>query len=113
MLSEPPETGVITDAKKTSGSALITPSVAPVVLLKVRRRPLTKTTNCVGPTAPIESGGNAPVSASVAPVKLVPTVCGALLVGSSAADGAAPTTPRVRVVRVEGVLAKGCASGSC
>src|SRR5215210_4129225 len=77
MFSVPPETGVMTDAKKTSGSALITPSAAPVVLLKVLRRPLTKTTNCVGPTAPIVSGGNAPVSASVAPRKVVLVGCGA------------------------------------
>src|SRR5437660_7913971 len=54
----------------------MTPSRAPFVLLNVLSRPLTKTKNCVGPTAPIESGGKAlvslgPVSAS----KLVPTVC--------------------------------------
>src|ERR1041384_6881589 len=70
--------GVMTDAKNPSVSALITPSATPVVLLNVRMRPVTWTTNCVGPAAPIVSGGNAPVSVSVAPVKLgVETVCGA------------------------------------
>jgi len=44
----------------------------------VRNRPLTATKNCVGPTAPIESGGNAPVSVSVAPVKVVDKVCATL-----------------------------------
>src|SRR5688572_14748336 len=58
----PASGGVMTEAKNTSGSALITPSATPVVLLKVRIRPLMNTKNCVGPTAPSVSGGKAPVS---------------------------------------------------
>src|SRR5947207_7735256 len=50
---------VITDEKKMSGSALITPSAAPVVLLNVRSLPLTKIKNADGPPPPIESGGKA------------------------------------------------------
>src|SRR5947209_4936720 len=66
---------VITDEKKMSGSALITPSAAPVVLLNVRSLPLTKIKNCDGPTAPIESGGKAPVCVGpVTPSKVTPTV---------------------------------------
>src|SRR5947207_5561792 len=65
------ETGVITEAKKLSIMVSRTPSATPLALLNVRSRPLIATTNCLGPTAPIESGGKAPVSASVAPVKLV------------------------------------------
>src|SRR5439155_630983 len=65
------ETGVITEAKKLSIVVSRTPSATPLALLNVRSRPLTATTNWLGPTAPIESGGKAPVSASVAPVKLV------------------------------------------
>src|SRR5437773_10544126 len=77
-LRPPTGNGDMIDAKKTSVSALTTPSATPVALLKVRTRPLTWTTNCVGPAAPIVSGGKAPVSASVAPVKFgVDTVCGA------------------------------------
>src|SRR5690349_11933119 len=68
--------GVITEAKKLSIVVLSTPSAAPVVLSKERRRPLMATMNCVGPTAPIVSGGYAPVSARVAPVKLMAVVCG-------------------------------------
>src|SRR5438874_1755856 len=65
------ETGVITEAKKLSIVVSRTPSATPLALLNVRSRPLTATTNWLGPTAPIESGGKAPVSASVAPVQLV------------------------------------------
>src|SRR5262249_15469602 len=67
-----------TDAKKMSGSAFTTPSTAPVVLLKVLSLPLRKTKNCVGPTAPIVSGGKDPVSVGpVAPSNATPSVCGA------------------------------------
>ena len=67
---------VITDEKKMSGSALITPSAAPVVLLNVRSLPLTKIKNCDGPTAPIESGGKAPVCVGpVTPSNVNPRVC--------------------------------------
>src|SRR5690349_6223982 len=52
----------MTVEKKTSGSASMTPSATPVALLKVRILPLTKITNCDGPAAPIESGGNECVS---------------------------------------------------
>src|SRR5438477_810259 len=65
------ETGVITEAKKLSVVVSRTPSATPLALVNVRSRPLTATTNWLGPTAPIESGGKAPVSASVAPVKVV------------------------------------------
>ena len=54
--------GVMTLLKKTSGSASRTPSVRPVFLSKLRSRPLTRMMNWVGPAAPMESGGNAPVS---------------------------------------------------
>src|SRR5512135_3187777 len=74
-----PTGGVITLAKNTSVLRFSTPSAAPVDFTKLRMRPLTATMNCVGPTAPIESGGKAFVSASVAPVKLIDeSVCAAL-----------------------------------
>ncbi len=57
-----------------SGLALSTPSATPP-LVKERRRPLTKTTYWLGPTVPIESGGKAPVSVSVAPSKERAVVC--------------------------------------
>src|SRR5205085_4906379 len=60
--TSPAPGGVTTEAKNTSESALITPSATPVVLLNVRSLPFRKTTNWVGPTVPIVSGGNAPVS---------------------------------------------------
>src|SRR6266568_3211906 len=66
--------GVITELKKLSVPALRTPSAPPVLLLNVRMRPLITTRNCVGPTAPIESGGKPLASARVAAVKLKPTV---------------------------------------
>src|SRR5262249_57262277 len=66
----------MTDEKNLSGLAKSTSSGAPVVLLKVLRNPLRKTTNCDGPTAPIESGGKAPVSAGPRAARnVVPTVC--------------------------------------
>src|SRR5215813_13883802 len=68
-----------TDEKNTSGSAFTTPSATPVALLKVTRRPFTKTKYCVGPTEPMQSGGNDSVGLTperVAPVKFVPTTCG-------------------------------------
>src|SRR5215208_2648942 len=71
----PPESK--TDAKKTSGSASTAPSAVPLLLLKLRKRLFTVTMNCVGPTAPILSGGTAAPSARVAPVKLVLGTCGA------------------------------------
>jgi hypothetical protein len=43
-------------------------------LLKTLMRPLTATRNWLGRAAPMLSGGTAPDSASVAPVKLVPTL---------------------------------------
>ena len=67
--------GVMTEAKNASIGKFSAPSATPVVLLKDLMRPLTATTNCDGPTVPMVSGGNEPVSASVAPVKLVETVC--------------------------------------
>src|SRR5438552_9093550 len=67
--------GVITELKKLSVVVLRTPSAPPVLLLNVRTLPLMTTRNWVGPTAPIESGGNPLASASVAAVKLNPTVC--------------------------------------
>src|SRR5438132_5439943 len=69
--------GVITELKNKSVSVSRTPSATPVDLLKVRIRPLTATMNCVGPTAPMVSGGKAAVSVRTAPVKVVPIVCGA------------------------------------
>ncbi len=82
-----PPIGVITEAKNTSGLALITPSATPA-LVKVRMRPLTKVTHCVGPTVPIVSGGKALVSASVAPSNERDTVCGAF--GAGAYSGPLP-----------------------
>ena len=76
-------TGVITEAKNTSGSALSTPSATPA-LVKERMRPLTKTMNCVGPAVPIESGGKAPVSVSVAPLKERAVVWTCSVIGTSA-----------------------------
>src|SRR3989442_2389059 len=79
--------GVIADAKKTSVSTLSTPSATPVVLLKLRIRPLSAMMNWVGPTVPIVSGGKALVSKSVAAVKLIPTVCGLAVVPLSELSG--------------------------
>ena len=81
----PPPTGVITEAKNTSGSALMTPSAVPALVYE-RIRPLTNTTNWFGPTVPIESGGNAPVSASVGPSNESAAVC--TLRGCGVANGA-------------------------
>src|SRR6478735_11219902 len=68
---------LLTEPKNTSGSRFNAPSASPVVLLKLRNRPFTVTMYWVGPTAPMLSGGTSPpVSEIVAPVKLVPTVCG-------------------------------------
>src|SRR5437763_6554174 len=61
----------MTEEKNESRLAFSEPT-APA-LLKTRIRPLTVTRNCDGPTAPMLSGGTNPESASVAPVKLVPT----------------------------------------
>ena len=58
-----------TELKKESMSASNCPT-APVLLLKTRIRPLTASKYCVGPAAPIASGGNALVSAKVAAVKV-------------------------------------------
>jgi hypothetical protein len=64
---------VRTDPKKVSSVAFSVPAVP--VLLNTRIRPLTPTRNCVGPTAPMLSGGTKFESAlRVAPVKLDPTV---------------------------------------
>ena len=57
----------------------ITRSATPVVLLNEMMRPLTAQMYCVGPTAPLLSGGNEPVEfvpESVAAVKFVPIDCG-------------------------------------
>src|SRR5437867_4302564 len=71
--------GVSTDLKKTSVFALMPPSATPVLLLKLRIRPLTATMNWLGPAAPMESGGKEfSVSASVAPRKFKVRTCGAL-----------------------------------
>src|SRR5437016_1978413 len=66
-------TGVITEAKKTSESALSAPSATPVVLLNERNRPVTANMYCHGPTAPLGSGGNGPSSVSVAAGKVMPS----------------------------------------
>src|SRR2546430_12307528 len=84
------ETGVITEAKKLSIAVSRALSATPLALLNVRSRPLTATTNWLGPTAPIESGGKAPVSASVAPVKLLEGVW------ATAGAGAVRAAPRPR-----------------
>ena len=52
-----PGSGVITELKNASVSALSTPSAAPVSLLYVRMRPLIIAMYWVGPTAPCVSGG--------------------------------------------------------
>src|SRR5437867_10821185 len=96
-------TGVITEAKKLSVVVLRTPSARPVALLKVLIRPFTATTNCVGPIAPVESGGNAPVSASVAPVKFVDGVCAAARLGDGPAVlGTSASAGRCGRVRIAG-----------
>src|SRR5437867_10499096 len=79
--------GVITELKKLSVVVLRTPSAAPVLLSNVRTRPLMTTRNCVGPTAPIGSGGKPLASASVAAVKLNPTVCESGEIGEAGGAG--------------------------
>ena len=59
-----------TEEKNVSRVASSEPTTP--ALLNTLMRPLTPTRNCVGPTAPIESGGTNPESPNVAPVKLVP-----------------------------------------
>src|ERR1051325_3484406 len=76
--------GVITDWKKISVSTLSTPSAMPVLLSKLRIRLLMATMNCVGPAAPMVSGGKA-LSARVAAVSLTPVVCGLSTRGAAAA----------------------------
>ena len=100
------------ELKKTSGSTLTTPSATPVVLLKVLSRPLTNRKNCVGPTAPMVSGGNAPVS--VGPV----TVSKLVLMGWGAEGKSAAAITAFPVecgdpAAKSGVLATGFASGFC
>ena len=80
--------GVITELKKLSVVVLRTPSALPVLLLNVRTLPLMTTRNCVGPTAPMESGGKPLVSARVAAVKLSPTVCESGEIGEPGVDDA-------------------------
>src|SRR6266567_8277771 len=78
--------GVSTDLKKTSVFALMPPSATPVLLLKLRIRPLRATMNWLGPAAPMESGGKEfSVSASVAPRKFRARTCGALGEGTEPA----------------------------
>src|SRR5439155_24564768 len=79
--------GVITELKKLSVPVLRTPSALPVLLLNVRTRPLITTRNCVGPTAPIESGGKPLASSRVAAVKLKPTVCASGEMGEAGGAG--------------------------
>src|SRR6266568_2413937 len=79
--------GVITELKKLSVPVSRTPSAPPVPLLNVRTRPLITTRNCVGPTAPIESGGKPLASARVAAVKLNPTVCESGEIGEAGGAG--------------------------
>src|SRR5713226_9533009 len=79
--------GVITELKKLSVPVLRTPSAPPVFLLNVRTLPLMTTRNCVGPTAPIESGGKPLASARVAAVKLNPTVCESGEIGEAGGAG--------------------------
>src|SRR6266436_2346320 len=75
--------GVSTELKKTSVFALMPPSATPVLLLKLRIRPLTATMNWTGPVAPMESGGKEfSVSANVAPRKFTARTCGALGAGA-------------------------------
>ena len=75
MLFITPVPVVITEAKNASGLTFNTPSATPVVLLKDLSRPLISIMYCVGPTAPILSGGNAPVSVGpVTPLKERPIV---------------------------------------
>ena len=78
-----------TESKNVSVATLRTPSAAPDDLRNVRMRPFRATRNCVGPAAPIVSGGKAFVSAEVAPRKLTPSVCGAE--GPGGATAAAPS----------------------
>src|SRR6266576_680742 len=74
--------GVSTELKKTSLLTLIPPSAKPVLLLKLRIRPLSATMNWLRPIAPMESGGKEfSVSASVAPRKFRDRTCGALGAG--------------------------------
>lgn len=69
------DSGVMTDEKNTSVSTFMTPSATPVALLNDRIRPFTSIMNWDGPAAPIESGGNDPVSAGpVTPSHCNPTV---------------------------------------
>src|SRR5438445_13347329 len=74
--------GVSTEWKKTSVFASMPPSFTPVLLLKLRMRPLIATMNWLGPAAPMESGGKEySVSASVAPRKLMDATCGVIGAG--------------------------------
>src|ERR1041385_2912667 len=68
---------VITDAKNASVPTLMPPSARPVALLNERTRPLSATMNCLGPNAPIVSGGQPEQSAKPAAVKFEFTVCAA------------------------------------
>src|SRR5262245_56486914 len=62
--------GVITELKNESVSVSMPPSAVPVVLLNERTRPLRAMMNCVGPTAPMVSGGQPEQSLKFAAVKL-------------------------------------------
>src|ERR1051326_1049740 len=104
--------GVINEPKKKSGLKSITPSANPVALLKLLIRPLMKIIKCDGPTAPIESGGNAPVwDGPLTPSNVSPTVC--------ANDGPeiVPAEPVAALERSRACPGAGCrsnvAAGSC
>src|ERR1700738_1096619 len=108
----PPPKGVMTDWKKTSGSALTTPSATPVALPKVRSRPFIKIKNCDGPTAPIESGGNAPVSVGpVTPSNFNPTVWEKC--GPEGAPAAVDVALEILRPSPGGVCGLNCAPGFC
>src|SRR3989441_3685099 len=79
--------GLIPELKKLSVVELRPPSASPVFLLNVRPLPLMTTRNCVGPAAPIESGGKPLASARVAAVKLNPTVCESGEIGEPGVTG--------------------------
>jgi len=71
------EPGVRTELKNESVPTLMALSATPVALLNERTRPLRAIMNCVGPTAPIVSGGQPEQSLNVAAVKFTVglTVC--------------------------------------
>src|SRR5512137_1448522 len=93
---------VITELKNESVVVLMALSATPVALLNERSRPLRAMMNCVGPTAPIVSGGQPEQSKYVAAVKFSVGLTVWALRGDATAGASASGAGLVEVASPEG-----------